>query len=80
VERKAMSEREPVRKGKHFGVGDLVRLKSGGPSMTIEEMECARVASGSDLYYTKCVWYTADGNTLRATFEESLLEEAFAGS
>jgi uncharacterized protein YodC (DUF2158 family) len=31
-----MREREPVSKGKNFGVGDLVRLKSGRPSMPIE--------------------------------------------
>jgi uncharacterized protein YodC (DUF2158 family) len=76
-EGKTMSEREPIGKGKKFGVGDLVRLKSGGPSMTIEEMEYARIDSVSGMCYAKCVWYLSDGTTPRATFEESLLEEAF---
>jgi uncharacterized protein YodC (DUF2158 family) len=77
---KTMREREPVSKGKEFGVDDLVRLKSGGPSMTIEEMDYARIDSVSGMYYAKCIWYTSDGNTPRATFEESLLEVAFISS
>lgn len=80
IPRKTISERESVRKGKQFGVGDLVRLKSGGPSMTIEEMEYAGIDSVSGFYYAKCAWYLSDGSSPRATFEESMLEAAFNDS
>jgi len=73
-----MAERETVDKGNTFRVGDVVRLKSGGPGMTIEAMECQRSETGADNYFTKCVWYTGTGDTLRATFSESMLEYATA--
>ncbi len=74
TEDKRVTERESVSKGDTFSVGDLVRLKSGGPSMTIEEMECAANDSGPATYFGICVWYSSDGKTLRATFAESMLE------
>jgi uncharacterized protein YodC (DUF2158 family) len=73
-----MTEREPVDKGDTFSIGDIVRLKSGGPSMTIEGMECATSESGLHTYFTKCIWYSSTGDTLRATFAESMLEDAAA--
>jgi uncharacterized protein YodC (DUF2158 family) len=73
-----MKEREPVEKGDLFKVGDVVRLKAGGPGMTIEAMECQRSDIGPDKYFTKCVWYSGTGDTLRATFAESMLEDAAA--
>ena len=69
-----MNQREPVSKGNLFGIGDVVRLKSGGPSMTIEAMECARIDADSATCYATCVWYASNGSALRATFEESLLD------
>ena len=80
IPRKTISERESVSKGEKFSVGDLVRLKSGGPSMTIEEMEYAGIDSVSGFYYAKCAWYLSDGSSPRATFEESMLEAAFDDS
>lgn len=46
--------------------------------MTIETMECERSDTGPDTYFTKCVWYSSTGDTLRATFAESMLEDAAA--
>ena len=68
-----MSDRELVDRGNEFSVGDTVRLKAGGPSMTIEEIECT--AGGSN-YIATCVWYSNTGAALRATFNESMLEDA----
>jgi len=59
-----MREREPVSKGKNFGVGDLVRLKSGRPGMPIEEMAYARIDPVAGMSYAKCVWYSSYGNAL----------------
>jgi len=60
-----------------FRVGDVVRLKSGGPKMTIEDIKPDRL----DWFYrTKdfitCIWYDRDGTLRRETFEDKVLEEA----
>jgi uncharacterized protein YodC (DUF2158 family) len=49
-----------------FRVGELVKLKSDGPKMTVEHI-------GGDM--VTCVWF--DGSKLsRSTFSEVLLEDA----
>ena len=73
-----MTEREPADKGDTFKVGDAVRLKAGGPAMTIESIECATSDAGAVTYFSKCVWYSSTGDELRATFAESMLEIAAA--
>jgi len=45
-------------------VGDVVRLKSGGPDMTVEAIE--------DDQYVSCVWFQGN-NVLRNTFGAPLL-------
>ena len=50
-------------------VGDTVRLKAGGPSMTVESVKNA--AGGSQVH---CVWFDHDHNEKRAQYPESALE------
>lgn len=49
-------------------VGDVVRLKSGGPKMTVEEVRPTSVV---------CIWFTGDGaeNFRREYFSERTLEK-----
>lgn len=45
---------------KQFKVGDVVRLKSGGPKMTV--VENPDIYFGSDVLKVKCQWF--DGSKL----------------
>jgi uncharacterized protein YodC (DUF2158 family) len=49
-------------------VGDIVRLKSGGPDMTVEEIEtnCTRPV--------RCVWFDAHHDRETANFLASTLQ------
>ena len=49
-------------------IGDVVRLKSGGPRMTVEDL------SGE---YASCVWFE-NSRALRGEFRLQLLEPAAA--
>jgi uncharacterized protein YodC (DUF2158 family) len=50
-----------------FNVGDVVRLKSGGPNMTVDN------ASGSRII---CVWFESDGiNFHQQSFDQGALEK-----
>lgn len=51
----------------HFSIGDRVRLKSGGPVMTIEEI------SGDDI---SCVWFDNAGVVVRNIFNPQTIETA----
>jgi len=49
--------------------GDVVRLKAGGPLMTVERI-------GEDtLKMVTCIWFTADNTYQRAFFPTDTLEE-----
>ena len=50
-------------------VGDAVRLKAGGPSMTVESVK--RTAQGTQVH---CVWFDHDHNEKRAQYPEPALE------
>ena len=54
-----------------FKNGDVVRLKSGGPKMTVENI--ARDATGS--LYAWCVWFDTSGRQ-GASFNPDALEPA----
>lgn len=50
-----------------FTIGDVVRLKSGGPKMTIKELDVSN-------NYTYCVWH--DGASLQSSdFDSRTLEK-----
>ena len=49
-----------------FNVGDVVRLKSGGPNMTVEN------ASGSRIV---CVWFDSEQCFIRKDIDQGALEK-----
>lgn len=55
--------------------GDVVRLKSGGPAMTVEEYPVILVPKGEDNTHAKCVWFN-DKELKQASFPiDSLVVE-----
>lgn len=50
--------------------GDLVKLKSGGPLMTVE----SRYAQSSNGYY--CSWFDKEDKRIREVFNGNAIEEA----
>ncbi|OBU38823.1 YodC family protein [Photobacterium damselae] len=53
-----------------FQIGSLVRLKSSGPTMTVES--CRKHETNPDLDQYSCVWFTQDHVTLH--------RESFSGA
>jgi uncharacterized protein YodC (DUF2158 family) len=52
---------------KNFAVGDVVKVKSGGPEMTIESIDdYAAVPGAAPDYQAKCVWF--DGKNRKEGF------------
>lgn len=59
-----------------FKSGDLVRLKSGGPLMTVENVGERHMVDGEAVW---CVWFEAVGSKQvmkRETFSPAVLEES----
>ena len=57
---------------KVFTVGDLVRLKSGGPLMTVIYM----APREEDAFNVQCTWYSEVANTYNtAAFNENTLDK-----
>lgn len=52
-----------------FSVGDIVRLKSGGPDMTVEEM-CRSVEGRPAV---RCAWFTVDKRYSSGLFYPEML-------
>ena len=52
-----------------FNVGDTVRLKSGGPRMTVESLE---QFDGMDT--VSCVWFDEKNEVQRQTFPADIVE------
>ena len=42
-----------------FKVGDVVKLKSGGPSMTVTSVESGENEGGPAVF---CIWFNSKGN------------------
>ena len=58
-----------------FSVGDVVKLRSGGPAMTVEAVKGEK----SDWFhstfdYVSCTWVDAAGQTKRDVFKSTMLE------
>jgi|RhiMetStandDraft_4_1073278.scaffolds.fasta_scaffold782113_1 uncharacterized protein YodC (DUF2158 family) len=53
-----------------FKIGDVVRLKSGGPSMTVSRL----AMDTENRPCVETVWLTASGKESRGTFSEEWLE------
>jgi uncharacterized protein YodC (DUF2158 family) len=61
--------------------GDVVRLKAGGPNMTVElviNAPAPRMYPGGPVYQVGiyCVWFTTDSKLKRGTFPEKFLQAA----
>ena len=50
-----------------FKIGDIVRLKSGGPSMTVVE------AAGPDIQYVSCAWFAGSRKEVGSFPPEALI-------
>jgi len=59
-----------------FEVGDVVRLKSGGPAMTVEEVGDSPLAGGP---YVHCTWFdTSSKKPTSKSFKPQALEKTRA--
>ena len=54
-----------------FNVGQVVILKSGGPKMTISQIN-DRIIDGD----CKCMWFNKEGNRMEAPFYYLTIEDA----
>ena len=63
---------------KELQVGDKVKLKSGGPTMVIDQRDFKRVSEKSSEwgYICTCVWFDKQGKPQRESFSEKALEKA----
>ncbi len=52
--------------GESLAVGEVVRLKSGGPSMTVEALREVQV---------RCGWFDKAGNLHRDLFDPATIEK-----
>lgn len=60
---------------KNFEVGEIVRLKSGGPNMTVDVSTHVKVGVNLQNTGVSCVWFSGDSGPFRDTFLEPLLEK-----
>ena len=56
-------------------VGDVVRLKSGSPEMTVYEYPVKLIDGGENLKEAKCQWFDAEGKLSKGTFGIATLEK-----
>ena len=56
-------------------VGDVVRLKSGGPEMTVIEFPLKITFGEDNPNYTKCQWFDAESKLSNGTFIVDALEK-----
>lgn len=53
-------------------LGDLVRLKSGGPTMTVTQLGSSMAMTGADVPWYGCAWFH-EGKYAYACFPEQAL-------
>jgi uncharacterized protein YodC (DUF2158 family) len=59
---------------KNFEIGATVKLKSGGPKMTVEEYG-KNLFNGTENGMVACSWFV-EGNRKHESFQQDALEEA----
>ena len=59
-----------------FKVGDVVRLKSGGPKMTVSEIVIG-TKSGTESVTVRCTWFH-DNRVESYNFQQDILKDASA--
>lgn len=62
-----------------YKIGDLVRLKSGGPVMTVAMVlppqgKVTKAVEGEDLERVQCRWFTYEGEIRTVWFNQEILE------
>lgn len=57
-----------------FKKGDVVRLKSGGPTMTIVDFSWNRTTDNPYTDRVECTWFDDKSNLKKDSFETILLE------
>jgi len=58
-----------------FSIGDLVRLRSGGPTMTVASLRVRAEGSSDELVSVLCTWFNGAARQ-DAPFNEKVLELA----
>lgn len=58
-----------------FEIGQIVRLKSGGPKMTIKASE----SSGDEAPIWACQWFDRNGKLHNDSFQEDMLDIFYGG-
>jgi uncharacterized protein YodC (DUF2158 family) len=66
--------KDRIGNGFNFRKGDVVRLRSGGPLMTIESFQEESIDLDTSNYFARCVWFE-NGDIRRDTFNEKLLQK-----
>jgi uncharacterized protein YodC (DUF2158 family) len=64
-----------MNKVREFCIGDVVRLKSGGPLMCIEQKTIYTVDSSPACFFT-CAWIDVNGLPHKKEFSEQCLSKA----
>ena len=62
-----------------FKPGDIVKLKSGGPPMTVEALEARRNIKENVMaskYTVLCAWFTEENDSESENFSDGSLERA----
>ena len=58
-----------------FNRGDIVRLKSGGPTMTVKKsIQRQSQTTDEDTIYVHCLWFDAEGHVQTDQFEDWTLQ------
>ena len=56
-------------------VGDVVKLKSGSPEMTVYEYPVKLIDGRENLKEAKCQWFDVEGKLSKGTFSIETLEK-----
>lgn len=54
-----------------FEIGDVVRLKSGGPEMTVEDIDRKLYGDKDGAW---CTWFNAEGKKVKDWFDPATLD------
>lgn len=58
---------------KNFQVGDVVKLNSGGPLMTVSDVESIQTEMGQSLIVVACQWFDSNNELKQGEFDSEEL-------
>ena len=58
---------------KNFQVGDVVKLNSGGPLMTVSDVESIQTEMGQSLIVITCQWFDSNNELKQGEFDSDEL-------